>query len=1603
MTPPLVIPPYLKQAPLTGLIGMGGGATSRHFYTASSSDSYQIGKSLRFSEDDDAYLSRHNPENGNRKTWTLNFWYKRTLTGGQGSSDYIFGCGPDANNTVYVYMDSTTLRVYSAEGGTNDTSMTTNQTFRDAGAWQMHTLSIDTTHPTETERLRYWINGEQITSWSNANYPSQGADLQVNKNVNHYFGRTNDGSTDPLLDAYLSDVYLIDGIALNPASFGSKDSTGAWNPKTFSPPVVNNGTTWSSSLYTSNSTYDNTTTATNFATGDEADEGFLNTSTTDGSVEAGTNYSGGDLPAWIYFRPATSIENVSTIRVRTRYAGTIRVNDVDTFTGTASIYPTWVPIPRKYVPTTLTSIAVQSTTGNARISGIEINGVVLVDGKTDIEETVGTGAAAIVNVPSTTFPFVDSVTQGFMGSGANMSVESAGTNSFGLGNVGVYDAISDNISCSETSNVYGNPWTIDTYMKFDSMPSATSYWTGFDADNASAVYCIGMTSTNKFAFWQTAGGNNVYDDVARVVDTWYHIRVTRDLDDKIRMWINGTEAGEGSEDAQTVGSSAGDFRIGNWYGSSNGGLSSFRGNIGPTRLVAADLGAPPSGGLETTSGVLPSYVAGVHSHTFHLKFDDTAADKNIGYSQMMNTPTGAQPMYGNGADDTNTDNLVFAFPGYDLEDHHHTIKGSGSAKALTINGNTAVDTTYSRFYGSSTAFDGTGDYISNSSSTSDFTMGTGDFTVECWASKSSATSHTGFWQISGTAGGLTSSSIEGTLAVGYYSSGGNTKWQWYGGGGGGSEESDQYPITANAWYHIAYVRSSGVAKLYINGKAVMTRSSDTTDYQGTYVAIGGYYSTSYLHNGNIQDFRIYKGVAKYTADFTIPVRNDFTVNNLTAAADGKVYTSGNTWNYKTFDGLISTAGGTTPGNTQELLTNQSITVTSKIELYNNDGVATTSRVIDGDGNTYQIKQGGGSNGSPHWGVLYNADSQSGTNYTGTLTGPVYLKGGGSSHYYAIRVDGTIITDSSYGDVSTDTPSNGGEDTGVGGEVTGNFCTWDPRANLGGLSLSQGNLRQYWAGSGWKSVLGTMSVSGGKWYYEYTCEQCETTPDDHQIGWADVFDDGAQSTWANYGDRPGDQKAYVYYNLGNTRYNSTSNDNSGYASWLTGDVIGVALDLDNGKIFFAKNGTWQGSSDPAAGTNAAYTSVSTTTRFTPVVGNWSNGSQKRSGTVNFGQRTFLYTAPTGFKAVCTANLNDTFSGDNANNPSNYFDITKYTGNGDSTNGNTISGLGFQPDLVWIKRRDTATSHMVYDAIRGFGVNKAIIPNANYIEGDTSGVAEATHGFLDAVTSDGFTVKAGSSSGVYTNTDDSTYVAWNWDAGTAAATPSTSGTVTPDDQWVNDAAGFSITKYEVPATSTFTVGHGLSAAPHFILQKCRNATNNWDSYHIGVGPTKRTKLNTNDSSETHGGVWNDTAPTSTVFSQKGNGSWYAIGDSIITYCWRPIAGYSHFGYYSGNADSDGPRLYFGFRPRFILIKGVDAGTSWVLLDSERDGDGSNPMGTDTYLKGDTNEAENVDGAHNWGDFLSDGFKHNASGSWHNGSGYEYFYAAWAENPFKTARSF
>jgi hypothetical protein len=364
--------------------------------------------------------------------------------------------------------------------------------------------------------------------------------------------------------------------------------------------------------------------------------------------------------------------------------------------------------------------------------------------------------------------------------------------------------------------------------------------------------------------------------------------------------------------------------------------------------------------------------------------------------------------------------------------------------------------------------------------------------------------------------------------------------------------------------------------------------------------------------------------------------------------------------------------------------------------------------------------------------------------------------------------------------------------------------------------------------------------------------------------------------------------------------------------------------------------------------------------------------------NFGQRPFTYTPPTGFKALNTQNLPTPA----ISNGANYMAATTYTGTGATqTISNAVNGVSFQPDLVWAKSRNAVESNRLIDSVRG----ATLVLYSNLTNAETT---EATG--LTAFGSSGFTLGSGAP-----NTSAVTYVGWQWNAGGSTVT-NTNGSISAQVR-ANATAGFSVVTYTGTGANA-TVGHGLGVAPKMVIVKGRNGgTTNWPTYHISVGNTGTLFLNATNAITTSSTQWNNTSPTSSVFSIGNSGDTNANTTAYVAYCFAEVAGYSKFGSYTGNGSADGPFVYLGFRPRWLMWKNASLGTeNWGIIDTSR----PNYNFNGNWLLFPNSSAAEATAASIRFDLLSNGFKVLNTNGDNNFNGSTIIYAAFAENPFKNS---
>jgi len=554
--------------------------------------------------------------------------------------------------------------------------------------------------------------------------------------------------------------------------------------------------------------------------------------------------------------------------------------------------------------------------------------------------------------------------------------------------------------------------------------------------------------------------------------------------------------------------------------------------------------------------------------------------------------------------------------------------------------------------------------------------------------------------------------------------------------------------------------------------------------------------------------------------------------------------------------------------------------------------------------------------------------------------------------------------------------------------TNNWCTLSPlqTSRTSGVTLSEGNLKltsdDYYQGA-----ISTIAVNSGKWYWEL----CNVATDYFQTGFTTIKD-FTTVTGSDYA-----QGQYVYKQSNNTSLDgygtlSVSGGSNAMTAASNGEILQFALDLENGRFYIGKDGTWINSSDPEDGTNYFYGSWYTDGNYySPFTTNGPSANQ----IYNFGQDSsfagnktaqgnqdsneigdFYYEPPTDYLALCTSNL----PSPEIALPTAHFSTKLYTGDGATTL--AVSGVGFQPDFTWIKNRDEADDHTLVDSVRG--ATKYLVSNEIDAEVDDST-------FVASLDSDGFTV--GDDVVVNTSTED--YVSWNWKAG-GTAVSNTDGTITSSVS-ANTTAGFSIVSY-TGTGSAATVGHGLSQTPELFTVKSRNVYGRgWTTWADSLTATQALDINGSDAAYTSTTSWNSALPSSSVLNLGTRVGTNESATTYIGYCFHSVEGYSKVGSYTAaGSDGDMNFLYCGFRPAFVLFKETSAVNPWAIIDNKR----NTYNLADLILRPDVSDA--VYSYSSGVDFVSNGIKlRNNNGMWAD-AGADYIFYAIAESPFKTSNA-
>ena len=555
------------------------------------------------------------------------------------------------------------------------------------------------------------------------------------------------------------------------------------------------------------------------------------------------------------------------------------------------------------------------------------------------------------------------------------------------------------------------------------------------------------------------------------------------------------------------------------------------------------------------------------------------------------------------------------------------------------------------------------------------------------------------------------------------------------------------------------------------------------------------------------------------------------------------------------------------------------------------------------------------------------------------------------------------------DIMIDVPEDQSDGTA---NNRGSYCTLNPLANPGIGTLSDGNL-QLVTSTNSRIITGTMALpSTGQYYFEVTATDYITDGGTTFGVVNQAFSTGAPSngTWL------GISTYNASYSNGTT---TDTNNLTGTNVTNDGDIWCFAIDVTNNKFWVgrSRSGTlvWADGVTPAVNGSGATTISLPSGDLYPMA--YRGGSYNETYNFNFGQRPFAYAPPSGFKTLNTFNLPEP----TIKQPNQYFDVNLWTGN--ATNRAITNAGGFQPDFVWIKHRSSAENHNLYDGIRGPG---------NRLESNDTSPDFYYSDRITAFNSNGFNLGTG-----YNNTNGTTYVGWQWRGSSANAT-NTSGSITSIVR-ANPTSGFSVLTY-TGTGSNATIGHGLGATPSMVTVKCRNTSGeSWHTYHVGLSSLSNTVYLNGFSAEISFATCFNSMSTlnSTVFSLGTDGASNGSGRTYVAYCFAPVAGYSAFGKYTGNGSTDGPFIYTGFRPKFVLLKSNSAATDWYIYDTARDTYNLATLELNSNLV--AAEQNNVYGSM---DILSNGFKLRFATGEVNASGATYIYACFAEAPFKYARS-
>ncbi len=1447
---------------LAGSSGQGGG---------------EVQQSLKFNDDESQYLSWAPAAAGNLTTWTWSGWVKRANLGG---TQAIFST---ATTNDVIYLNVNNQLVFYTTGGYYSTPP---NVFRDTSAWYHFVFVWDTNNATQADRIRVYLNGERL-AFGSGTQAASGATSGFNNNVVHGIGYAPYVNS-YFLDGYLSDIYFIDGQALDASSFG-QFTDGYWEKKDYAGTYGTNGFHLT------------------FAD-DVVSEGF-NTVTYAGNGSTQSISGLGFEPdlVWIKSRSGTSGAFNHTLWDAVRGAGA----------------------DKELTPNLTYAEGGANTSLYGYVSALDVDGFSLAAGSTNSTQVNGSSTnyvgwawdAGENNAPTGH----SSVT--YTGNGGTQSIK-------GLG-------FEPDLVWIKSRSFANN------HHLFDSVRGAGKILRSSTTEAESTLNVLSSFDSSGFTVAET-GGNNATNDAGSTYVAW------------------GWDAGSGSPVSNTDGSitstvkanPATGFSVVSWSG------SSAVGTIGHGLSAAPELIITKRRDFTTAWHVYSATLG----NTNGLYLNDTAASTAFGPTWNSTSPTSSVFSVGDGNWINQGSMIAYCFNSVAGYSSIGSYTGTGAAGNVVTTGfpvgfvmikNTDAASSWVIFDNTRNPFSPQTQMLRANTSGAEETK----------TDREPTFTSTGF-----------------TI---------------------GDADADTN-VSGNTYIYMAF---KGSYSDYVSD----LNTDGTIDSRVKANPATGFSITSYVGNGtagatighglsSAPDIMIVKGRNTTAAQAWRVYHKDSNASPasgvLNLNTNGAFVSSSTQWNNTAPTSSVFSVG-TDPAvneNTKNYIAYcfNSVAGYSSIGSYTGNGSASGPTVTTGFRPAFVMFKN--ADGADDWVILdstrnpsnpvnsvlfpsgsyaeeTNANRQieiSDTGFQVTSSGQ-WINGSGQTIIYMAFADtreAAFWKDVS-GNNNNWTPNNLDYRDSLIDSPANNFATFNPVSKAlyqptfsnGNLSLSTSNA--------WNGAAGTIGVTSGKWYWEIVTEA------------ADTFVGICADDLAFSASDPQTLTGTILYYGGNGNKRVDGALTSYGSSFASGDIIGVALDIDSGTITFYKNNVSQGSISLSSSTLNGKTILPYFVKY-----------YASTMTLNFGQDStfsgarpaggnqdangvgdFKYAPPSGYLALCTANLPTPSIVDG----SEHFNTVLFSANNSTQ---SITGVGFQPDWVWTKSRTNAYSHGLYDSVRGVNLR---------LRSDTTGAEVSQTNMLNSFDADGFSLG---------QNDDANYlgsgVAWNWKAG-GTAVSNTAGSITSQVS-ANTDAGFSIVSWTGSGTN-YSIGHGLSQAPEFFVVKRRDAADNWMAFHSSViTPSATNKsyiwLNNSSGVNTNSVATTFTSSTSSVIGLGTDTTAAGINDRLVGYAFHSVEGFSKAGSYTGNGSSDGTFVYTGFRPAWIMLKRSDGTENWLIYDTERDSHNV----TDEALLPNSSSASG--GSANAMDILSNGFKFRATSGSLNASGGDYIFLAFASTPFKYA---